>query len=64
MFEKHMVLLDVVREFSAKEFPKEVEAKQEIIFTQEDVDGFIVAPLAANRCIKVTFEFSDIQEKE
>jgi len=55
---------DAAMLFSSKNYDYEDEPKEVIIFTQEDVENFIVAPLADNRCIKVTFEYSDIPEKE
>jgi hypothetical protein len=52
---------------AAKNFYQLDIPKKEFYFYSEDVvtDGIVYpAQLAANRCIKVTFEYSDIPEKE
>lgn len=54
---------DAAYEFSSRNFNDGEEPKEVVIFTQEDVENFIVAPLAYNRCIKVTIEYSDIPDQ-
>jgi len=52
-------LLPIVREFAESDEPK-----YEVCFVDGDVNDVAATPLSANRCIKVTIEYSDIQEKE
>jgi len=52
-------LRDFVREFAKSDLPK-VEA----FYYDADVNDVATTPLSANRCIKVTIEYSDIPEKE
>jgi hypothetical protein len=51
-------LFDLVRDFAKRDAPKE-----EFIFVDKDVNEWAATPLSANRCIKVTFEYSDIQDQ-
>jgi hypothetical protein len=52
-------ILPVVKEFAFDDLPKRT-----FYFYDKDVNDVATTPLSANRCIKVTIEYSDIQEKE
>jgi len=55
-------LLPVAKQFLIDDLPK-----REFYFYSSDVieEGIVIpVQLAANRCIKVTFEYSDIPEQE
>lgn len=52
-------ILPVVKQFAIDDLPK-----KELYFYDEDVNGVATTPLSANRCIKITIEYSDIPEKE
>jgi hypothetical protein len=52
-------VLPAVRQFAIDDLPK-----RELYFYDKDVNDVATTPLSANRCIKVTFEYSDIPEKE
>ena len=52
-------LLRIARIFAKSDLPK-----MEMDFIDSQVNDVATTPLSANRCIKVTIEYSDIQEKE
>ena len=55
-------MLPVIKQFYVDDIPK-----RKLYFYSDDVveEGVIIpAQLAANRCIKVTIEYSDLPEKE
>ena len=49
---------------AVQEFAKSDEPKLERYFYDKDVNHVAATPLSANRCIKVTIEYSDIPESE
>ena len=51
--------LELARIFAQSDFPT-VETR----FIDKDTNDIATTPLSANRCIKVTIEYSDIPEKE
>jgi len=52
-------MLPVVRQFAVDDLPRRT-----LYFYDKDVNDVATTPLSANRCIKVTIEYSDIPEKE
>lgn len=51
-------LLPIVREFAESDEPK-----YEVCFVDGDVNDVAATPLSANRCIKVTIEYSDLPDQ-
>lgn len=50
-------VLPVVKQFAIDDLPK-----RQLYFYDKDVNDVAETPLSVNRCIKVTFEYSDIPE--
>ena len=52
-------MLPVIKEFAFDDVPT-----RKYYFYDKDVNDCATTPLSANRCIKVTIEYSDLPEKE
>jgi len=52
-------ILPVVKQFAVDDLPR-----RQYYFYNKDVNDIATTPLSANRCIKVTIEYSDIPESE
>jgi hypothetical protein len=50
-------MLPVVKQFAIDDLPRRT-----LYFYDKDVNEVAITPLSANRCIKVTIEYSDIPE--